>query len=122
MVNADHAPTESHPPFQAAPESGPAPATPGSDLSSPSQSQAHVEATVDVTGIQDVTPKVAPSFTAQEMQVVHRFCEEFMPVPDTGLAASGTNLARQLKDKIKGHVNELVRCGVEDRTVDPDAP
>lgn len=56
--------------------------------------------------------------------MAHRLSEEFMPVPGTSLAASGTDLAWQSKEMIKEHVNELMRCGPKDRVVtdDPDAP
>lgn len=54
--------------------------------------------------------------------MAHRLCEEFMPVPDTGLAASGTDLARQSKELIKEHINKVVHCGLEDRGDDPYAP
>lgn len=81
-----------------------------------------MKATVDTFETLGVIPEVATSFTVEEMQRVHRFCEEFTPLRDTDLAASGTDLARQLRDMIREHFKDSMRRGLEERGVNPDAP
>lgn len=78
--------------------------------------------TVNVCEVGDADPGKTASLTDQEVQVLHRFCEEVIPTSDAGLASSGRDLARQLKDLIKKHVDKSVRERLHRKSVDPDAP
>lgn len=63
---------------------------------------------MDAFDTPDVTKETVTPFYAREMQVVHRFCKQIMPLPNAGFPESGTDLARQSRDMIKEHVDELV--------------
>lgn len=98
------------------PQVGPGPGQP------PASTPAPTEHTVDATDAPDVIPETVTPLTVREIQVVHRFCEQIMPTPDTGFAESGADLVRQLRGMIREHVSGLVRRRLEDRGIDPDLP
>lgn len=64
---------------------------------------------VDVCEVGYAESKKTASFTDQEVQVLHRFYLKILPSSDAGLAPSGRDLARQLKELIKKHVGGSVR-------------